>query len=155
MCRSNFLIKMKSSIFYSLLLVLGAHVRSAQAQILIPNDGFHLRDDLSENDFSGKINLGNGPVDFEVKYTDKGNGYLELGGIQLNIFDIHDDGQLILGGHAIVRVLDVDGDGLSEILVCGVLENTSGVEEQRFSSFGSLVYYDYNTKKARVKQLPQ
>lgn len=55
------------------------------------------------------------PCTFTV--TDKGNGVLKVGGLALRIYDVYDDGVIYAGGLASIHLVDLDRDGVKEILI--------------------------------------
>ena len=73
--------------------------------------------------------LGNGnKVEAGASMTEKGNGTLQLGNLQLRIYDRHDDGAVYEHGLLHLDLTDLDGDGINEVVLFGVLKLTG--EEQ-------------------------
>lgn len=59
-----------------------------------------------------------------IEESNKGNGLLTLGALTLKVVDGHDDGAVYAGAMPHVEFIDIDGDGVKELVVNGVVEYT-------------------------------
>src|SRR5688500_6042992 len=99
---------------------------TAGAQVLSPKD---LRDDPDgmpgERVLRQDIELGAGVrITALIEETNKGNGLLSIGTLKLKVVDAHGDGAVYAGAMPYVEFADIDGDGIKELVVNGIVEYT-------------------------------
>jgi hypothetical protein len=69
-----------------------------------------------------RVALGAGEsVDVEVDATTKGNGTLRIAGELLHVIDGHDDGITFENGRLEASFVDLDGDGVCELVLAGAI----------------------------------
>jgi hypothetical protein len=56
--------------------------------------------------------------------TSKGNGSIQIGDTHIRIYDLHDDGHLFEGGLLNEKLVDLDGDGIPELIFSGMDDET-------------------------------
>jgi hypothetical protein len=59
-----------------------------------------------------------------IEETNKGNGLLSIGTLKLKVVDEHEDGAVYAGAVPHVEFADIDGDGIKELVVNGIVEYT-------------------------------
>lgn len=93
---------------------------------------------------SPDINL---PCTFDL--TTKGNGVLEIGDMRLLVYDVHDNGHVYAGGLASLDLVDLNADGVKELVVSVTVlttdEKSSTVTEIR--PFAFVYTYNKDTKQ--------
>lgn len=123
---------------------------AAQAQVLSLNA---LQDDPDgmpgEYALRQVINVGRGiKLTAVIEQTSKGNGLLTLGALKLKVLDEHDDGAVYAGAMPHVEFVDMDADGVKELIVNGIVEYTDekidSVRERE--SFVFIYRYDLESR---------
>lgn len=116
-------------LFPSILLTISAAwfaSATAGAQVLSPMD---LRDDPDgmpgERVLHRDIHLGGGvKLTALIEVTNKGNGLMSIGTLKLKVVDEHGDGAVYAGAMPHVEFADIDGDGMKELVVNGIVDYT-------------------------------
>jgi len=83
-----------------------------------------------------------------IEETNKGNGLLTLGALKLKVVDEHDDGAVYAGAIPHLEFVDIDGDGVKELVVNGTVEYTDGKTDavHERESFVFIYRYDLTSK---------
>ena len=73
---------------------------------------------ISEAEYSGSLITEHGEIPFTLSFTSKGNGTLNMPGLEIQCFDAHDNGSLYPTPHwAAVRMVDRNADDYPDLAV--------------------------------------
>jgi len=80
----------------------------------------------------------------QLEGTSKGNGTLKIHNLNLRLYDQHDDGVVYEGGSLKLDLKDLTGNGISELIVTGILKYTGDTETDpvSFDSFTQIFTFD-------------
>ena len=57
---------------------------------------------------------------YQVSVTNKGNGILKIGGLEIHSHDTHNDGKIFAGGTLDHEFVDLNGDGVMDLRITGL-----------------------------------
>ncbi|WP_155732830.1 hypothetical protein [Pseudoalteromonas luteoviolacea] len=82
-------------------------------------------------------------IEVTISKTMKGNGIVKFGSYgYVTVFDVHDNG-FVYGGEVLdIDVLDIDKDGIKEIIISGVINETSD-EGEVLDSYSAVIIYKF------------
>ena len=82
-------------------------------------------EELYEKNFA----IGHGVTEHaKIEVTAKGNGFLEMGNLDLRVFKEHNNGSLFEGGLLHVEFVDLTGSGYKDLVISGVVRYTGEKE---------------------------